>query len=66
MLISLTMLKGKLGNVTSYIGIFTGIFGIVATVGPFFMESLGMMAIATSVLTIIWVFMVGYKLLKFE
>jgi hypothetical protein len=45
-------------------GVVTGILGIISVVGPFFIAALGITVIITSVLTTVWVLLVGYKLLK--
>jgi hypothetical protein len=56
--------KEVFGIVTAYLGIITGIMGIISVVGPFFIPSLGMAAVITSVLTLVWLLFVGFKLLK--
>lgn len=58
------MLKGNFGKAAAYIGIITGILGIVSVIGPVFIAALGMAAVITSVFTIVWVLLVGFKLLK--
>jgi ABC-type bacteriocin/lantibiotic exporter with double-glycine peptidase domain len=58
------MLKGTFNKITAYIGVITGIFGIISVVGPLFIAALGMTAIITSVFTTLWVLLVGFKLLK--
>ena len=63
-IIGLVMLKGTFSKVTAYLGVVTGILGIISVVGPFFLTALGMVAIITSVLTTVWVLFVGFKLLK--
>jgi|ERR1035437_462891 hypothetical protein len=63
-IIGLVMLKGTFSKVTAYLGIVTGILGIISVLGPFFFTGLGMIVIITSVLTTIWVLFVGFKLLK--
>jgi hypothetical protein len=63
-IIGLVMLKGIFSKVTAYLGVVTGILGIISVVGPFFLTALGMVAIITSVLTTVWVLFVGFKLLK--
>lgn len=64
LLLGIVMRKGVFGRLTACLGIATGILGIVSAVGPFFVPSLGMAAVATSVLTLVWVFLVGCKLLQ--
>ena len=63
-IIGLVMLKGTFSKVTAYLGIVTGILGIISVLGPFFFTGLGMIVIITSILTTIWVLFVGFKLLK--
>ena len=62
-IIGFVMLKGAFHRTTAYLGLATGILGIVAVVGPFFIAALGLTVIITSILTTVWVFFVGYKLL---
>jgi hypothetical protein len=64
LIIGLVMLKGTFSKITAYLGVVTGILGIISVVGPFFIAALGMTAIITSVLTTVWVLLVGYKLLR--
>jgi hypothetical protein len=63
-IIGLVMLKGTFSKVASYLGIVTGILGIISVVGPFFFTALSMIAIITSVFTTVWVLFVGVQLLK--
>jgi hypothetical protein len=63
-IIGLVMLNGPFSKITAYLGIVTGILGIISVAGPFFFTALGMVAIITSVLTTVWVLFVGFKLLK--
>jgi hypothetical protein len=58
------MLKGIFSKVTAYLGVATGIFGIVAVVGPFFVSSLDVTIIFASLLTMVWVLFVGYRLYR--
>jgi hypothetical protein len=63
--ISLVMLRGAdFGRITATVGVLTGIGGVVSVVGALFYEPLALMAIPTSILTTIWVFLVGYRLLR--
>ncbi len=63
-IIGLVMLNGPFSKVTAYLGIATGILGIISVVGPLFFAALGMIAIVASVFTTVWVLFVGFKLLK--
>jgi hypothetical protein len=58
------MLRGIFSKSTAYLGIVTGILGIVSVAGPFFVSSLSMTIILASVLTTVWVLLVGYKLYR--
>ncbi len=58
----LVMLKGIFSKSTAYLGLVSGIFGIVSVVGPFFVSSLGITIIIASALTTVWVLFVGYRL----
>jgi Domain of unknown function (DUF4386) len=64
LIIGLVMLKGTFSKVTAYLGVVTGILGIISVVGPLFIAALGMTAIITSVLTTVWVLLVGFKLIR--
>jgi hypothetical protein len=56
------MLKGIFSKGTAYLGLATGVLGIVAVVGSFFVSALGAMIILASVFTTVWLFFVGYRL----
>jgi hypothetical protein len=56
------MLKGIFSKSTAYVGLATGIFGMIAVVGSFFVSALGAIIILASVFTTIWLFFVGYRL----
>ncbi len=60
----LVMLKGIFSKSTAYLGLATGILGIISVVGPFFVNALSVTIIITSVLTTIWVLLVGYRLYR--
>jgi len=64
LIIGLVMLKGAFSKVTAYLGVVTGVLGIISVAGPFFIAALGMTAILTSILTTVWVLFVGHKLLR--
>jgi hypothetical protein len=63
-IIGLVMLNGPFSKAAAYLGIVTGILGIISVLGPLFIAALGMTAIITSVFTTVWVLLVGLKLLK--
>jgi hypothetical protein len=58
------MLKGVFTKSTAYLGLVTGILGIVSVVGPFFVSALSAAIIVTSILTTVWVLLVGYRLYR--
>jgi hypothetical protein len=60
----LVMLKGIFSKSTAYLGLVTGILGIVSVAGPFFVSTLSVTIIITSVLTTVWVLFVGYRLYR--
>jgi hypothetical protein len=47
-----------------YLGLVTGILGIVSVAGPFLVGALGATIIVASVLTTVWVPLVGYRLYR--
>jgi hypothetical protein len=64
LLIGVVMRKGVFGKSTAYLGVVTGILGIVSVLGPLFVSTLGITIIITSVLTTVWVLLVGYRLYR--
>jgi hypothetical protein len=58
------MLRGIFSKATAYLGVVTGILGVVSVVGAFFIGALDIMAIPTSILTTVWFLFVGYRFLK--
>jgi hypothetical protein len=64
LVIGVAMLKGVFSRVTAYLGLATGILGIVSVLGPFVLSALGTLIILTSISTIIWLLFVGYRLFR--
>jgi hypothetical protein len=64
LVISLVMLKGVFSKTTAYVGVVTGVLGIVSVAGPFFVGALSIAVIITSILTTVWVLLVGYRLYR--
>src|SRR5262249_59106342 len=64
LVIGLVMRRGIFGKPTAYLGVITGILGIVSVVGPFFVRTLSLTIIATSVPTTVWVVLVGVRLYR--
>src|SRR5215472_15470927 len=62
LMVGLVMLKGIFGKSTAYLGMVTGILGIVAAVGPLFVSGLSVTIIITAVLTTVWILLVGFRL----
>jgi hypothetical protein len=62
LMIGLVMLRGIFGKSTAYLGVVTGILGIVAAVGPLFVSGLSVTIIIVSVLTTVWILLVGFRL----
>jgi hypothetical protein len=60
----LVMLKGIFSKATAYLGIATGILGIVAVFGPFMIPASSATIIFASLLTTLWVMFAGYRLFK--
>jgi hypothetical protein len=60
----LVMRKGIFNKGTAYLGLATGIFGIIAVVGSLFTSALGVTIYLASALTTIWALFVGYRLYR--
>jgi len=58
----LVMLKGVFGRSTAYLAVATGALGVVSVVGPWLVPALSATIILTSILTTVWMLLVGYKL----
>jgi hypothetical protein len=65
LLIGLVMRKAIFGNITAYVGVVTGLLGIISVAGSFFVSTSSVGIILTSVLTTIWVLLVGFRLYQF-
>jgi hypothetical protein len=64
LLMGLVMLKGVFGKTGAYLGVITGVLGIVSVIGPFVLPTVGNAIILASVLTTLWVLLVGVRLLR--
>lgn len=64
LLIGFVMLRGIFGKGAAYVGVVTGILGIVSVAGSPFVSALSVAVIVTSVLTTVWVLLVGFRLLR--
>jgi len=58
------MLTGIFSRSTAFLGLATGVLGIISVVGPFFVSALSLTIIVTSILTTVWVLFVGYRLYR--
>jgi hypothetical protein len=64
LVVGLVMLRGVFSRATAYLGVVTGVLGVVSAVGPLLASALSVMIIVTSVLTTVWVLFVGYRLYR--
>ena len=64
LMIALVMLKARFGRGAAVVGIATGALATVAVVGSWFVEAAEAAVIPTSILTTLWVFLVGFALLR--
>jgi hypothetical protein len=64
LVLGLLMRTGPFGRGTAYLGLVTGIFGMIAVIGGIVWGPLGTLAIPTSILTTVWVLIVGIRLLR--
>ena len=64
LVISLVMREGVFNKATAYAGLGAGVLGIIAVVGPFFVSTLGIFAVFSSILTTVWVLLAGYRLYR--
>jgi hypothetical protein len=59
------MLNGTFGKSVADLGVATGILGVVSVVGPVFVNALRLTIFLFSALTIVWLFLVAYRLYRF-
>jgi Domain of unknown function (DUF4386) len=64
LILGLVMLRSTFGRTVAWLGIATGILGIVSVVGALVVSGLSVAVIVASVLTTIWALLVGYRLLR--
>jgi hypothetical protein len=65
-ILGIVMLRGTFNRAAAWLGVLTGVLGTIAVVGPWFASALEVAVIITAVLTTVWVFVVGYELLRPE
>ena len=56
--------NAMLAGTGPYLGMVTGVLGVIAVVGPLVVDAADAVVILTSILTTVWVLLVGYKLLS--
>lgn len=56
------MRRGAFGKTAAYLGIATGVLGIISVVGPVFVNALGAAIVLTSILTAVWALVTGVRL----
>jgi hypothetical protein len=62
---SLVMLKGIFNKATAYVGVATGILGIVAVTSSFFASTVSTVSIIlAALLTMVWALFAGFRLYK--
>ncbi len=64
LLISLVMRAGRFDRITAWVGILAGVVGVVAVIVPLFWTGAAFLPIITAVLTLIWVLLVGWRLVQ--
>jgi len=64
LLVGLAMVRSPFGRGIAYLGVVTGVLGIVSLVGPLVVSALSATMIVTSLLTTVWVVLVGYRLFR--
>jgi hypothetical protein len=62
LVIGLVMRRSAFGPLAAYLGILTGVAGLIAVFGPGLTSALGASAVVAALLTTIWVMVVGYRL----
>jgi len=62
--VSLVMRKGSFGRAVAPVGIATGVLGALAVLGPVVSDTLGLLAVPTSILTAVWVLLAGLGLYR--
>ncbi len=64
LIFGIIMLKSDFGRIAAWLGIVTGILGVISVFGPLLVPSLGMAAVLTSVFTLVWFVFVGLALIR--
>jgi hypothetical protein len=61
---SLVMLRGVFNKLTAYVGVATGVLGVVSVAGPLISSALRATIIVASILTTLWILLTGYRLYR--
>ncbi len=64
LIVGLVMLRAGFSKGAAYLGVATGILGILSVAGPLLAPPLGVVVIIASVLTTVWLLLVGYRLIQ--
>ena len=64
LIVGLVMLRAGFSKGSAYLGVATGILGIFSVAGPLLVPPLGVVVIIASVLTTVWLLLVGYRLIQ--
>jgi hypothetical protein len=64
LIIGLVMRRADVGKGTAYVGVVTGLLGGVAALGPLFVSGLSVTIILVSLLTTLWIVLVGFRLFR--
>jgi hypothetical protein len=64
LMIGVVMRRSLFGRTAAYLAVATGIFGLVSVAGPLLVSTLSLAVILASVLTTVWVLLVGYRLYR--
>lgn len=64
LIVGVVMLKGPFGKGAAYVGVATGVLGVVSVAGPLLVSALGVAIIVASALTTLWLCLVGYRLYR--
>jgi hypothetical protein len=64
LLLGWAMRRSPFGRTIGYLGVVTGVLGVVAVAGPVFSSLFDPVIIVTSLLTTVWVPLAGYRLLR--
>jgi hypothetical protein len=64
LLLGITMRHSAFGRGVGFLGIVTGVLGVVAVIGPLISAVFHPTIIVVSLLTTLWILLVGYRLIR--